>query len=432
MDQPKSPPGSRAEEAQLLLRSGRIEEAERAWLDVLERSPLDVQALNMVGLASIRTGQLNRATELLRRAVGVQPAHGTSHHHLARALELLGDLDGARRHYAEAVSLAADLPAARLHLGAVLERLGDHDGALLHYARVMSEMQAQGRWVDAATTPPALRLAVARAAQVVRDGRRAMLLKLLEPLARDYGLDALDRVVRLLRIHLGEELADYPDPRQRPTFLYFPDLPTSPFIDPRLVPAIDAYEAATPRILDELLALLPEARGSERVFLSAEVAAQNLRGTRGDPSWTGHYFYRHGKPRHDNLDACPATAAALAALPLHHVRGHGPEVMFSVFTPGTHLMPHRGVTNTRIVTHLPLIVPADCALQVGGETHTWKVGRVVAFDDTYEHSAWNDSGELRVVLIADLWNPHLTEVERLATARIVETLGDFRAAMEAA
>ncbi|MET0290762.1 MAG: aspartyl/asparaginyl beta-hydroxylase domain-containing protein [Steroidobacteraceae bacterium] len=431
MNDAKSKPGSKVEEAQLLLRAGRIEEAERVWLDVLERSPLDVQALNMVALASLRTGQVNRAADLLRRAVGVRPSHATSHHHLARALELLGDLEGARRHYIEAVRHSKELPAARLHLGALLERLGDHDGALLQYARVLSEMQGQGRWVDVATTPPALQTQVRRAAQVVREGRRALLFRLLEPLARDYGVDSLQRVARMLRVHLGEESVDYPDPRQRPTFLYFPDLPTSPWIDPRLIPGIDAYEMATPRILDELLALLPEARGSERVFLTAEVEAQNLRGSRGEPSWTGHYFYRHGQIRQDNLAACPATAAALAALPLNIVRDHGPEVMFSVFTPGTRLLPHRGVTNTRIVTHLPLIVPPDCALEVGGERHTWRKGEVVAFDDTYEHSAWNESPELRVVLIADLWNPHLTEVERLATARVVETLGDFNQAMEA-
>jgi len=33
----------------------------------------------------------------------------------------------------------------------------------------------------------------------------------------------------------------------------------------------------------------------------------------------------------------------------------------------------------------------------------------VFFDDTYEHEAWNRSGETRVVLILDCWNPYLTE-----------------------
>jgi aspartate beta-hydroxylase len=145
----------------------------------------------------------------------------------------------------------------------------------------------------------------------------------------------------------------------------------------------------------------------------------NLRGIRRAPSWNGYYFYRHGRRRDDNCSACPVTAAAIDALPLPRVERHGPEVLFSVFTSGTHLLPHRGVTNTRLVSHLPLIVPADCALQVGGETHTWQEGRVVVFDDTYEHDAWNRSDELRVVLIVDLWNPHLTQVEREAVAELI-------------
>ncbi len=114
------------------------------------------------------------------------------------------------------------------------------------------------------------------------------------------------------------------------------------------------------------------------------------------------------------------------------VEDHGPEILFSVFTPGTHLLAHRGVTNTRVVAHLPLIVPPDCALRVGGEDHAWQEGRVVVFDDTYEHEAWNRSDQIRVVLIFDLWNPHLTELERAAVARIVVAIGEFRQATEAA
>ena len=123
---------------------------------------------------------------------------------------------------------------------------------------------------------------------------------------------------------------------------------------------------------------------------------------------------------------------AIDRLPLTHVREHGPEVLYSVFTPGTHLLPHRGVTNTRLVGHLPLIIPEKCALNVGGELHEWREGRVVVFDDTYEHEAWNRSDRTRVVMIFDVWNPHLTPVEREAVADLVAAIGDFRKAVDAA
>jgi aspartyl/asparaginyl beta-hydroxylase (cupin superfamily) len=45
------------------------------------------------------------------------------------------------------------------------------------------------------------------------------------------------------------------------------------------------------------------------------------------------------------------------------------------------------------------------------------------FDDTIEHEAWNDSDELRVVLIFDLWAPSLQPSERDAIARVISAAG---------
>ena len=78
------------------------------------------------------------------------------------------------------------------------------------------------------------------------------------------------------------------------------------------------------------------------------------------------------------------------------------------------------------------VTPMDGALRVGGELHAWQEGRVVVFDDTYEHEAWNRSAKTRVVLIFDIWNPHLTQAEQAALTHVVESLGDFRKLVEAA
>ena len=52
------------------------------------------------------------------------------------------------------------------------------------------------------------------------------------------------------------------------------------------------------------------------------------------------------------------------------------------------------------------------------------------FDDTIEHEAYNDSDELRVVLIFDLWNPLLAPAERevvRALAAAARTFGQIEA-----
>jgi aspartate beta-hydroxylase len=354
--------------------------------------------LNEQGVEALRTGNFPRALELLSRAV----------------------------------ALAPEQHASRLYLAHAFERSGDRYRATLQFARALNDAQARGRWLNADTTPAALRPLVEHAVIAVRTGSRATFLQALEPLAKRFGPDALRRVGQCLRIYLREEQAVYTDPRQKPSFLFFPGLGASPYLDRSRFDWLAALEADTDAIRAELMKLLPDSAGRERVFDSEALEQVHLRGLDIAPSWNGYYFYRHGVRREDNCASCPNTARALDRLPLVHVREHGPEVLYSVFTPGTHLLPHRGVTNTRLVGHLPLIIPENCALNVGGELHHWQPGKVVVFDDTYEHEAWNRSQQTRVVMIFDVWHPGLTDVERLAVADLVTAIGDFRKAVESA
>jgi len=218
-----------------------------------------------------------------------------------------------------------------------------------------------------------------------------------------------------------------------PKFLYFPDLPTSPYFARELFPWYAMLEDNFDAVRAELAEVLRSEDNLEpflKLHSSQEIAG--YLGGEGAPKWDAFFFYRHGQRYDDNCARCPKTAAILDALPtLARVRDHAPEVCFSVLTPGSHILPHRGVTNTRLVTHFPLVVPAgDLALRVGGEAHVWQEGRCVTFDDTFEHEAWNRTGQTRVVMLLDVWNPHLTEIERDAVAALVETVGDFNRAAE--
>jgi aspartate beta-hydroxylase len=421
-----------AAEAQELLRQGRIPEAEAAFRRVLEAAPDHVEALNVVALSALRSGRARQAVELLDRAAQSDPADAVTQHHLSRALEAAGDLAAAVRAGESAVRLRPDFSVARLYWAASLQRAGRIGDAVVQYVRALEDAQTGGRWLSPESTPPALRSLVEHAVLAVRENRNLAFAKLFEPLVERFGSASLTRVARTLRIYFKQEPAIYADPRQRPTFLFMPGLPTAPYLDRTLLPWMTDLESRTAEIQGELAPLLRDQRGRERVFNTEELEQTNLRGADAAPSWTGYYFYRYGVRRENNCHACPHTALALESLPLSHVRAHGPEVLFSVFTAGTHLLPHRGVTNTRLVGHLPLIVPENCALNVGGELHRWVEGRAVVFDDTYEHEAWNRGTSTRVVLIFDIWNPHLTEIERLALADVIADIGDFRATVEKA
>jgi len=419
-----------AEQGHLLLKQGKAREAEAAFSAVLESDPDHVEALNVLGLAALREGDIDKALKLLKHAAEVDGAQALTHLHLGRAHAAAFEFESAEVAYAAALQREPKLHLARLQIAELHEKRGDIGLAVMTYARALSDAQSEGRWLNAATTPAALHSTVDHAQRFVRERRVAGFAELMEPFNRKYGAGAMRRVEQAVRIHLQLESRVSTDPRQKPTFLFFPGIPATPYLDKGLIPEIEELEAATAGIRAELQALLPSAAGRERVFHSGELEEANMRGLDTPPSWNGYYFFRHGERRAENCAACPITAAALDDLPLARVPGHGPEVLFSVFSPGTHLLPHCGVTNTRVVGHLPLMIPENCALRVGGEDHHWREGEVVVFDDTYEHEAWNRSDRTRVVMIFDLWNPFLSPAERDALSALVVAMGEFRAGVE--
>jgi aspartyl/asparaginyl beta-hydroxylase (cupin superfamily) len=117
--------------------------------------------------------------------------------------------------------------------------------------------------------------------------------------------------------------------------------------------------------------------------------------------------------------------AALADVPLPHVPGRTPSMLFSLLKPGAHIPAHHGMLNTRMIGHLPLIVPPGCSLRVGNETRAWEVGKAWLFDDSIEHEAWNTSGETRVILLFEAWRDELSERERTLVAALLASIDAY-------
>src|SRR3546814_9157183 len=83
--------------------------------------------------------------------------------------------------------------------------------------------------------------------------------------------------------------------------------------------------------------------------------------------------------------------------------------------------------NTRLICHLPLIVPDGCALRVGAETRGWREGELLIFDDSFEHEAWNRGGSDRTILLFEIWRPDIDADEREQLTRIfaaIDTYGE--------
>lgn len=91
---------------------------------------------------------------------------------------------------------------------------------------------------------------------------------------------------------------------------------------------------------------------------------------------------------------------------------------------GTHVHAHSGPTNCRLRAHLGLKVPSDptglSTLRVADQQLTWEEGKLLVFDDSFDHEVWYDNPqrEPRIVLIMDLWHPELTKAQRQSLSPI--------------
>lgn len=423
--------GARAE-IERCLASGDHGRALRLSSALLAAHPDAVEARIAHAAALMATGDWLAAASQLETCTHAPDTDASSlaNARLALCRKMLGDRPGALAAYREALKARPGDFVQRLAYAETLAANGDGDAALPEFLRAVRGAQDQGRWLSDASTPAHLRERVKRAMTAIDDGRDSLFFALVERHEAVFGPDALRRVREALALYLGKVAVPASDPLQQPKFFRMPGLPATPYFDRALFPWYEALEASAPRIRRELHDVLEQDRPLTPFLGTADarVTGDYLGGDPGRLAWDAYFLHRHGRRFDEHLAACPDTDRALSAVPLTIVRDHAPEVLFSFLTPSTHIKPHHGVTNTRVVTHLPLVIPdGDCRLVVGGIEHRWQEGRCVTFDDTFLHEAWNRTDRLRAVLILDTWNPHMTEEECIVVRDVVEAIGDFNA-----
>jgi aspartyl/asparaginyl beta-hydroxylase (cupin superfamily) len=209
---------------------------------------------------------------------------------------------------------------------------------------------------------------------------------------------------------------------QQPSMFYFAGLPQRPFYAREEFAWAAELEAATPAIRAELDAVTegfrPYVEGSPDRPLPNNPLLD-------DPAWSALYLWQSGEMVAENAARFPATMAALAKLPIPRITGRSPMALFSRLTPGAHIQPHHGLLNTRLICHLPIVAPSDCGLRVGADTHEWRDGELVIFDDSFEHEAWNRGTATRTVLLFEIWKPEVTDAEQSDLTRLFEAINKY-------
>jgi aspartyl/asparaginyl beta-hydroxylase (cupin superfamily) len=400
--------------------------AEREALAVceqgLQRWPDDVELLVQAARLALRARAFALACAWLERAAARQPEQPALWLQLAMARRASRNVDGelaalqqaltlnpydlmallmrgdcllqagrrpeAAQAYRAALTVAEQMPAQ--------ERIGELNRLLTHAQGVVDQQAvAQGKFLDEA---------MAEAARELQPGAE------------------LDRFQHALDLLLGRRKRF----DSQPIGLFYPRLAPREFFPRTCFPWASELEAQTDVIRNEFLAVHAADHGFEPYLQYGDDAPlQQWTELNRNPRWSAFHLLKEGRPVEANAARCPQTLAALRSVPQPLQSGRTPVAMFSCLRPRTHIPPHVGVSNVRLVAHLPLIIPADCGIRVGSEIHAWEPGRICVFDDTVEHEAWNRSDQLRVVFIFDVWHPDLSADERRMIGALAQAQDAF-------
>uniref|UniRef100_A0A4W4DVM8 Uncharacterized protein n=1 Tax=Electrophorus electricus TaxID=8005 RepID=A0A4W4DVM8_ELEEL len=162
-------------------------------------------------------------------------------------------------------------------------------------------------------------------------------------------------------------------------------------------------------IRDEALLVLDAGSGQ---FLPED---ENLRET-GD--WGQFTLWQQGRKVPSSCQSVPKTCAFMERYPETTTCKRG-QIKFSVMQPGTHVWPHTGPTNCRLRMHLGLVIPPrGCQIRCTNQTRNWEEGKVLIFDDSFEHEVWQEADSYRLIFIVDVWHPELSQSQRHALSPI--------------
>ena len=379
----------------------------------LREQPSHPAVHNMLGVDALSRNDAATAKRHFLAATSADPNAAALWINLAKANRIAGDDPGEREALDSALETDQRNLTALIRLAELHERRGEIGDATMRWAAVAALAN------EHANPPAELRAIFDHARSFVSQRSQ----KLADALSAEVGPE-LDCATSAERRRVSAAVDAMLGRRQIYTNvchgMHYPFLPADEYFDREHFPWLSDLEAKTNVIRAEVVELLasPDPGLSPYVTMPPGTPRNVWTDLNNNSAWSALHLWKDGERIEGACAKAPKTAAIVEELPLAGIPGRAPTVFFSILQAGKHIPPHTGVTNTRAIIHLPLVVPPGCAFRVGGETREWREGQAFAFDDTIEHEAWNPSGQDRAILILDCWNPYLSEREREMICRV--------------
>ncbi|MFC3714252.1 aspartyl/asparaginyl beta-hydroxylase domain-containing protein [Sphingoaurantiacus capsulatus] len=377
-------------------------------------SPTDIQTQAEAGVAALRAGNAAAARTAFEAVVATGRATPQLWLLLAQSCEALGDWP--------AVSGAVDRVLAVDHTnlyamtmkGDALAAQGDDRAATGWYGQAI-RIAAEQQGLPADLLERLRRAADAKAATDARFEAH------LQAALDGAGATRPPRFAEAIDIMTGRKQPYFQEPKS----FFYPGLPHTAFYEPHDFPWLVEIEAMADAIRAEAESVLADDSGTVPYIERPKDRPARPHALLDDTRWSAFHLWKSGEPVAANAARCPVTMAALAKAPIPRIAGRSPMALFSILKPGTHIEPHSGYLNTRLICHIPLIVPEGCRLRVGNQTRTVEAGKALLFDDSIEHEAWNDGTSARAILLFEVWRPELSEAERQALTAMFDAIGGY-------
>ena len=381
----------------------------------MQSTPINARHLGQSGIAALQKGDARGARAAFEQIIVAGQADASIFVALAYACHNLKDRAAALHAIDQALALEPRNLRALVFKADYLDAIGDSRSASSYYRAAVNVASSTD------TLPPELRDTVAHA-QAMCDRYAAQFNNYLRDRLIERGLGegpSSRRFRQSLDILAGTKARYIQEPRN----YFFPELAQIQFFERSDFPWLDKVEAATDTIRAELVEVMKENAAFQPYVQAAANRPHNAQnGMLNNPDWSAFYLWKNGEIVAENAARCPNTMAALADVPLTRTNHLSPSILFSLLRPGAHIPAHNGFVNTRLICHLPLIVPDGCRFRVGNEVRNWVEGKAWLFDDTIEHEAWNDSEQTRVILLFEVWRPELTIEERGLVSAMFEAI----------
>lgn len=362
----------------------------------------------------LQAGNIDKAVKILQDLISKDENNGDAWTALAICYQKAGQKESYCKALDKALLLQPQNIKTLIMYGLHYETEGELSAAIKKYSAALSHSD---------TVPPSA-ISLLNDLEKIRT-RLPILTKQLEQRIES----------ELLEFGLGDQLADrrfnmaldimygrknifYQEPHQ----FYFPELPQRQFYDPKEFSWFSDLTNRWEDIRDEAVAIMAEREKYFAPYLisdPSQAVSEDITLLDND-DWSAYYLIKDSVPQNDNIKRCPVTMSALERAPLSNVPGQTPSVLFSLLQPDTHIVPHSGMLNTRLICHLPLVVPDGCGFRVGNEEIEWQPGIPVIFDDSIEHEAWNRGIEQRIILLFEIWRPELSQREQELISKLLQ------------